>query len=71
MVAPWSKTALRQGVLCRKSPENRKFKSVLRHSATDWKSLSIQQFIGTCFESGKDKAVKREKGWAPCFICCV
>ena len=33
-------------------------------STTEKLSLSIQQEMGTFFESGKDKAEKRE-GWAP------
>ena len=35
-----------------------------------WKTLSTQQYMGTFFELGKDKAAKGE-GWAPPFISCA
>ena len=40
-------------------------------SFDDWKTLSVyQQYMGTFFEFGKDKAAKRD-GWAPPFISCA
>ena len=46
------------------------FETGLCHAETGKLSLSTQQYMGTFFELGKDKAAKGE-GWAPPFISCA
>ena len=55
---------------CRKSPKSREIELGPRHPATYKFSLSIQRYMDTFFESGKDKAAKGG-GWTPPVICCA